>query len=438
MNATRSPLRVGLDARLTGGAHGGIEQVLIGLALGLSKLTDGNEEYLFLVRPGQDDWIRPYLKGPCQILVQGEPPEQASLGRRVQRVLRWKAPILRTRWQRRWAPPTAGREEGLRQRGEGFVPLEASDRTVESAGVDVMHFPHQTAFLTSVPTIYQPHDLQHLHFPELFTDQERASRELRYRTYCEEAVLVVMMTSWGKDDLVTQYGVPAEKVAVVNWGSVLDAYPTPTAEDLAEARVRLSLPESFILYPAQTWPHKNHELLLEALAAIRDRDGVTIPLVCSGKLNEHSPEVKRRVAELGLEEAVTFTGFVTPLELRSLYATATALVFPSRFEGWGMPISEAFASGVPVASSSATGLREVVGDAGLLFDPDDRDQIADAMRRLWDDPELRQTLADRGLRRAGQFSIERAGRIFRAHYRRIAGRTLSAEDRDLLNAPPLA
>jgi glycosyltransferase involved in cell wall biosynthesis len=438
MSPFTKPLRVGLDARLSAGFHGGVEQFLIGLALGLSKLDDGNEEYLFLVRPGEDGWLCPYMSGPCRLLVQGQQPPPAGAARRAWRVLEWKAPVLRRRWMRRWPPPTAGLEADLEPKGGGFVPLEASDGTIETAGVDVMHFPHQSGFLTLLPTIYQPHDLQHLHHPELFSAEEMASRELRYRTYCDQADLVVMMTSWGRRDIVERYGLAPEKVSVVNGGSVIGAYPEPSATDLATARAHLSLPDEFILYPAQTWPHKNHERLLEALALIRDRDGVAVPLVCPGRQNENFPNVRERVEELGLVAQVSFPGFLTPLELRSLYLTARAMVFPSRFEGWGMPICEAFSVGLPVASSTATGLDDVVGDAGLLFDPDDPEAMSEAILKLWNDAGLRRELAERGRTRAGQFSIDHAVRLFRAHYRRIAGRRLTAEDRELLAAPPPA
>jgi glycosyltransferase involved in cell wall biosynthesis len=433
---------VAVNARVGGGAdagvHGGIEQVVIGLAKGLSSLTDGDEQYYFLVGAEEEGWIEPYLGGPCRVLRHRERPRDPRLVHRLQRNLRWWAPVVRRYWWKaRWPPPVEGREQGLAPRSDG-QPLLTSDGILELADIDVVHFPFQTAFLTKLPSIYQPHDLQHLHFPELFSEGERESRELRYRTYSEDAALAVMMNSWGKRDLVERYGLPESKVAVVNWGSILDAYPSVSESDLAEVRSRLSLGDDFILYPAQAWPHKNHANLLEALALIRARDGVTIPLVCPGRENEFFPQLQRRVEALDLQEAVTFPGFVSPLEIRSLYSLATALVFPSKFEGWGMPISEAFASGLPVASSSATGLGDMVGDAGLIFDPDDPEGIADAVFRLWNDAELRRSLEERGRRRAEAFSIDSAVRLFRAHYRRIGGRRLSEEDRDLLEGPPLA
>lgn len=410
----RGPLRVCIDARLGPGKAGGVEQVVIGVAAGLSKLEDGDEEYLFLTYPEHEEWIRPYLHGPCRVLH----PRRGYLSRRTRAAIRAAAERI-PRVGIRWA-------------------VRPSDGTIERAGVNLVHFPFQDAFTTEVPSIYQPHDLQHLHLPELFSRWIRRRREVIYRTHCERAELVVTMTSWGKRDFVEHYGLPPEKVAVVPGGSILREYPAPTEEDLTELRSRLSLPESFLIYPAQTWPHKNHQRLLEALALVKRKQGVGIPLVCPGRKTEQFSELEGLVRELGLEELTRFPGFVTPLELRSLYEMATALVFPSRFEGWGLPISEAFDAGVPVACSTATGLPDLVGDAALTFDPDDTEQIADEVLRLWSEPELRAALRERGKQRAAQFSFDHTAKLFRAHYRRIGERRLSEEDRILLANPPLA
>jgi glycosyltransferase involved in cell wall biosynthesis len=407
-------MRVCIDARLGSGRFGGVEQVLIGIAAGLSELRDGDEEYLFLTNRGEDEWLRPYLSGPCRVLHT----RRSRVNRRARALTR-----------------------GVLERAPGFgtrFSVRRSDRTVERSGADVIHFPYQDAFLTEVPSLYQPHDLQHLHLPELFSDWERRRREVIYRTHCAAATTVVMMTSWGRRDLIERYGLPSEKVAVVPGGSVLWEYPEPSESDLSALSQGLGLREGFLIYPAQTWPHKNHVRLLEALALVRDRDGLEIPLVCPGSDPRRSREVRARAEELGLSRTAIFPGFVSPLELRGLYRLATGLIFPSRFEGWGLPVCEAFSEGLPVASSTATGLPDLVGDAGLLFEPDDTDAIAAAAKRLWTEPELREQLSERGRSRGEQFTFDRAARLFRAHYRRIAGRSLSEEDRILLKAPPRA
>ncbi|HSD23430.1 MAG TPA: glycosyltransferase family 1 protein [Solirubrobacterales bacterium] len=409
-----TPLRVCIDARLGAGRFGGVEQVVIGLAAALSRLEDGDEEYLFLALPEHDEWIREYIGGPCRLLHS----RRSYVNRRSRAVVR---ALL----------------ERLPGVGVNFA-LRPSDGTVERAGADVMHFPIQDAFITEVPSVYQPHDLQHVHLPDLFSSWERARREAVYRTHCDRAALVVAMTSWGGRDFIESYGLPPTKVAVVPGGSVLREYPAPTQADLDRLRARLALAESFLLYPAQTWPHKNHERLLEGLARIRDQSGIAIPLVCPGKQTGHYRRIRELVDELDLAQTTSFPGFVSSLELRGLYELATALVFPSRFEGWGLPVCEAFDARLPVASSTATGLPDVVGDAGLLFDPDDVEEIARQLHRLWTDAELQADLRDRGAKRAAVFSFDHTARLFRAHYRQVGHRSLTEEDRILLASPPPA
>jgi glycosyltransferase involved in cell wall biosynthesis len=258
-----------------------------------------------------------------------------------------------------------------------------------------------------------------------------------YRTHCARAATVVSMTSWGRADLIESYDLDPAKVAVVPGGSILAEYPEPSAEEIRALSARVGFPDGFLFYPAQTWPHKNHERLLEALALIRDREGTAPALVCTGRQTPEFDGLQARVGDLGLTDSVRFLGFVSPLELRALYGLATGLVFPSLFEGWGFPVCEAFAAGVPVAASTATSLPDLVGDAGLLFDPRDTDAMAAAISRLWSEPDLREELALRGSRRAEVLTFEHMARIFRAHYRRIAGRELSDEDRILLESPPL-
>lgn len=424
MSEPPDSLVVVLDARLSSsGHHGGVEQVVIGLAHGLSEM-EGPERYVFVTREGHSEWLRPYVSGPCsihEVAVPGAEPSVPSWRARLAAALPGGARVWRALRPAPMFHP---------------APLPGTDGTAELQGARVIHFPTQNGYRTALPTIYHPHDLQHRHLPEFFTPEDRAQRDEWWKTLCEQAAVVSVTSQWGKRDIATQYGIDPGKIAVVHLAPAVDAYPDVDADYVAEVRERLALPHRFALYPAQTWPHKNHLRLLKALASLRG-EGLRVDLVCTGTLNEHFKEIEAEILRLDLAEQVRFLGFVSNVDLRALYATCELLVMPTLFEaagGFG-PIAEGFSLGVPVACSNVTSLPEEVGDAALVFDPLSVEAIALAMRQLWDDADLRETLRVRGRERASRYSWERTARVFRAHYRKLAGVPLAPDDIDLLAEP---
>jgi len=392
------------------------------MAHALSKLDDGDDEFVFLAWPDETDWIQPYVSGRCRMLFTSGRSPRSSL--------------------KTWLRQNVAITKTIR---DTFTPYFArylygagpSDGTIEREAVDLMHFTHQLGFLTDVPSIYHPHDLQHRHFPQYFSRRDRLYRDIVYRTLCDQAAMVAVISSWVKRDVVEQFNLAECKVQVVPLAPVLDAYPEPTADDLDRARTAYGLPEGFVLYPSQTWAHKNHMGLLNALALLRDTKDLKVDLVCSGALNDFFPEVEAHARRLRLEDQVRFVGFVPPVDLQALYRLARAVVIPSKFEAASFPLWDAFLSGVPAACSTVTSLPKQAGDAALLFDPDSPEEMADAIQRLWTDAELRATLVARGESSVSRFTWERTARHFRAHYRRIAGRALTEADVELLSAPPL-
>jgi glycosyltransferase involved in cell wall biosynthesis len=232
---------------------------------------------------------------------------------------------------------------------------------------------------------------------------------------------------------VRQYGVHPDKVQVIPWAPPTAQYPSIDSERLAEVRGRLRLPDEYALYPAVTWPHKNHLRLFDAMAALRDQRGIRVCLVCTGsKWPIHWPKVEQRIRELGLESQVQFLGFLSEADLRAVYQLAQFLIMPTLFEADSCPIHEAWSEGLPVASSNHTALPDQVGDAGLLFDARDVSAIADALLRMATDRELRRELVERGYRRVKDFDWMRTAKAYRAVYRRAGGVALTDEDRWLL------
>lgn len=424
---TTRPLRVAINAQLRGDGHaGGIEPAVRGLVEILGRLDDDDTEYLVVTHPSAPHWLDAQLGQNQRVVVRSYP-------------LRDGAPPWIEAAKRSLGPARAmlGRARVAVRRALAVRPSygpAVSNGFFESLGVDVVHFPYQAMVLTALPSVYHPWDLQHLHYPEFFTPDTFARREATYPAYCNHATAVVTASRFTRDDVITRYGISAHKVYTIPLAAGVDAGGMPTPAEVARVGDVYGLGAGFAFYPAQTWPHKNHGRLLEALALLRDRQGVVVRLVCSGTLNEFWPTIERRLAELRLGDQVRFLGFVPRSDLTALYHLAGFVVIPSLFEGWGFPLIEAFHEGVAVACSSAAALGEYAGDGALLFNPTVTDSIADAVARMATDAALRETLARRGVERAKAFSWERAARAHRALYRRVAGHELSEEERWSLQA----
>ena len=217
------------------------------------------------------------------------------------------------------------------------------------------------------------------------------------------ATYVLVASQFVRDDVVNAFAIDPSRVAVVSPGA-----PTSLRDTEVVARVP-GVEEPFALYPAQAWEHENHFRLLEAVALLEQR-GLSVRLVCPGQPNERLRAVRRRAAELGVESLVRFPGYVTDGQLATLYRTARCLVFPSLFEGFGLPVLEAFVAGLPVACSSTSAVGELAGGAAATFDPTDVEAIAEALSRVWSDDATRAALVEAGHARAEGYSWDRLAR----------------------------
>ncbi len=405
------PLRIAIDAQLSpSGISGGVTQFVAGMVYGLGQLTDGDEEYLVVAPWMEPDWLRPFV-GRNTRLVRGPRRSRKDYARRW--LGPWRDPVDR------FLARLRGRPKGAWQ-SAGRVEIPVSDGFYESLGADMIHFPTQRFVRCRLPMLYNPHDLQHLHLPEFFLPEEIEARETMYRAGCAEATAVVPEAEWVRNDLIAQYGLAPEKVHVVHAGAPTEAVRPMSNDQLEAVRRRLDLPEAFVYYPAQTFPHKNHARLLEALALLRDRRGMRIHLICSGRLNHHWPLVEQRLVERGLEGQARFLGYVRAEEVRGLYRLAQFVAIPSLFEGAGLPVIEAFYEGAPVTCSNVTTLPEYGGDAVHLFDPTSVEGIAEALAVLATDAGRREALRAKGAERVKQFTWKRAAEKYRAIYRQIA------------------
>jgi glycosyltransferase involved in cell wall biosynthesis len=254
--------------------------------------------------------------------------------------------------------------------------------------VDVVHFPGNTVnpLELDLPVVLNLHDLQHRHFPQNFTAAEIASRENWWVKSARRADAMIAGSQFIQKDLCAQLGVEASKIFVTPDPFQAAFFVRPAEDKLAETRKKFGLGEAFFIYPAANWPHKNHKRLFEAFAAAKIAGA---ELILTGGGHE----------TLSLPAGVRSLGRVSTEELVALYCMARGMICPSEFESWSIPIMEAMACGCPVASANVTSLGEQVGDAGLLFAPADVAVMAEAMRRLAGDAELRKTLSLRGRKR---------------------------------------
>jgi len=228
-----------------------------------------------------------------------------------------------------------------------------------------------------------------------------------------------------QQDIVRHLGVPARRVRAVPLAAHPRFRPPSDAAALAAVRQKYSLPDRYLLYLGGFDQRKNIPLILQAFARLLT-ELPEAKLVVAGRLplqdSDFFPDPRRIAQALRLGDAVQFIGWAPEEEKPALYAGAVALVFPSRYEGFGLPPLEAMACGTPVVGSTAASLPEVIGDGGLLVAPDDAAGLAGAMSRLWRDDALRAALSRQALTQAAGFSWPRVARETQAVYNQVLGR----------------
>jgi glycosyltransferase involved in cell wall biosynthesis len=392
-------LRIALDCRISN-VQQGVGTAMLALAHALSSSESSDQEYTFIVPEEHRDWLAPHIFGPCRLRCVA-----ASKLSRLKKSLRAIAP-LRAVWTKMQT---------------GVLTVPVSDGLVESEGFDLVHFPTQAAYLTRLPSIYQPWDLQHLHYPQFFSKTDYELRERWYRAYCAQAAAVCVQTEWSRQDVIKHYGLSPERVVVVRWGSVFEAYTPPSPDARRRTSESYRLPDQFFFYPAATWPHKNHEVIIRALHVLKSRHGRIVEVFFTGALTEFRATLDALAGELGVREQLHYLGFITQTDLQSVAASSKAMLFPSRFEGFGLPILEAFHARVPVLCSSATVLPEVAEDGAAYFDADAPEQLAGLMIAVLDDPAFRQSLIDKGSSVLARSSIRDMAQRFRELYARTVG-----------------
>lgn len=285
-------------------------------------------------------------------------------------------------------------------------------RQVSDDNPDVMLYvkPTPHVFQWNYQAIFPIHDLQHRlqpNFPEVSDKGEYKRRENLYKHSTSKAVAILTDSQTGKEDVSHLYSVDESKIYPL-------PYIAPTFRDGKAVKIsyeeinrKYSLPENYLFYPATFWAHKNHARLIQAIRMIADEKGVLIPLVLTGSQWHEYPVLIKLVGDLHLQDTIYFIGYVPDEELTQLYSHALALVMPTFFGPTNIPVLEAWEARCPVITSDIRGIREQVGNAGLLVDPKNVSAIAGAIWKIYTDSDTKERIIHQGLLRVNEWTPEK-------------------------------
>jgi glycosyltransferase involved in cell wall biosynthesis len=268
-------------------------------------------------------------------------------------------------------------------------------------------YPH---FYMNKPFVFTLHDMQERYYPEFFTRYERVIRWLNNRTLARCASKIICESNFVKNDIVKFTGVSGEKINVIQ---------SPPPEEFLNykfddkqfdvVRKKYNLPQKYIFYPAQCWFHKNHIKLVEAFELVAQKYN-DVYLVLTGSQQNNYNNLMKRIDELNLNDKVKHLGYIDYEDLPYIYKMSQFLVMPTLFESVSIPIYEAFALEVPVSSSNVVALPEQVGNAGLIFNPHDINDMASKMMMYLSDEDLRKEKARLGFERVSGFNHDEYGK----------------------------
>ncbi|MFQ6057984.1 MAG: glycosyltransferase family 4 protein [Anaerolineae bacterium] len=366
-------VRYVLDARAATSHFPGIGRYVINLARAMTPLLGGDERLVLLRDPTQ---LSPWdLK--------------ALAGERVQVI---DVPLSPFSPRQQWGIP----------------------RLLRRCQAGLYHSPYYSMpYLPGVPTVLTVYDLIPLRYPQYVSAQARLLFRWMTALALRAAAYVIAISQVTRRDLLTTYHPPSERVTAIPLAAD-PAFRPQSPEAVTALRVRLNLPDQYVLYLGINKPHKNLVRLIEAWAAI------SYQLVVAGYWDPRYPQAQERARQLSLEGCVRFLGPVAEEDLPALYSGATCFVFPSLYEGFGLPVLEAMSCGAPVVCSDTSSLPEIVGGAALTFDPLDVTEMAAKIEEALGDEALRGEMREQGLRQAAKFSWERTARETLRVYREAA------------------
>lgn len=369
-------MRIGIDAHAIGSQLTGNETYIKNLILALAEIDQDNEYILFFTRP---DVAKQWEHRFPNVHV---------------RVVRPHTPYVR-------------------------IPLSLPI-VLFGVGVDLLHVQYTAPPMCRVPFVVTIHDLSFEHFPQFFTPKERFFFKRTIPRTARRAVKVLTVSEFSRRDLIQTYGLPPEKVVVTPNGVGAEFRPIRDEVVLKNLKKKYGIEREYLLSVGNLQPRKNLARLIKVYTRLRDSvEDFRCQLVLVGRRAWLYKHIFHEAHQSQYRGDVILTDYVPEADLPGLYSGALAFVYPSIFEGFGLPVLEAMACGTPVITSNSSSLPEVVGQAGLMVDPFDEEALARAILRVVEDAQLRAQLSAQGWRQAAKFSWRRTAELTLDVYREI-------------------
>jgi glycosyltransferase involved in cell wall biosynthesis len=288
-------------------------------------------------------------------------------------------------------------------------------RQIDDLQCDLLHFPIQIMLPYDVrtPSIVSCMDIQHEYLPSFFSSKQLLARQMIYKRSLLRAKHTIVISDFVKDSLHEKYQIDNAKMTTIHLCINEKLFNSERREKLPLKK----MPDKYLFYPAATWPHKNHERLLQAFSLVAKQFS-DISLVLSGIAVQKKSHIEKLINELKLSRKVHVLGYLEYSEIPLIYQNAYALIFPSLYEGFGLPVIEAMYAGCPVICSNDTSLPEIAGKAAIYFNPLDVDDIARAAIYILNNPDKRADLITEGKKNVLRFSGSKLARETIAVYER--------------------
>ena len=367
-------MKIGICAEFIGMKSGGPESYTVNLIKSFMEIDSGNEYNLYVIK---QDVLNNY-NIPSNFLIR---------------------PI---RFYNSWI------------RNLVIMPIELT-----RSPVDILHVQYAVPLGFCGKLVATIHDIAFEFFPETFPKTMRYKLYTIVRRTAKKATVILTGSENTKKDLINLYGIPPEKIKVIHYAHGQIYKPVEDNDIFEGIKKKYKIPENFILYVGAIQPRKNIIGLIKAWEILREKYGLKWKLVIVGKAAWLSSEIIRSWESSKYSEDIIYTGYIMEEELPFIFNAADLFVYPSFYEGFGLTVLEAMACGIPVITSNYSSLPEVVGDAGLLIDPYNYEELAYAMYRVLTEPELRIHLSKKGLERSKNFSWRQTAEMTLNIYNKI-------------------